>query len=298
MEEDLLKTLSQESKDTFQKYFTWAKRKRTLHIKDVEREFAEFKNASLIDDTYNRADVIGLLNDLLAILKVTIDKEQKDTDQAFAEVIRQFLTASESQQVSLHLDLAQLDNPVALGRAYGLEKALGDKLPGLSLAAPLSAKPKPSALAPISATPVPTGPSEREKELEEERERLTEKLNKIQQQYTTMMQEKSKLNQELLKMKELSQSTVSSDALKVKGLEQIIEELKSQLDLKETELSTTQKEFTGKLSESQQFRTLKKLLAQKTQHVKTLRDKLSKYEPEGAAGIELQEEESSSEDDS
>ena len=49
------------------------------------------------------------------------------------------------------------------------------------------------------------------------------------------------------------------------------------IERKDAEIESGQKQLTGKLADSSQFKTLKKLLNQKTQQVKELRTKLEKY---------------------
>eukprot|EP00997_Jenningsia_sp_PLL12_P009960 NODE_704_length_1497_cov_99.196823_g581_i0.p1 GENE.NODE_704_length_1497_cov_99.196823_g581_i0~~NODE_704_length_1497_cov_99.196823_g581_i0.p1 ORF type:complete len:276 (-),score=83.57 NODE_704_length_1497_cov_99.196823_g581_i0:225-1052(-) len=251
--------------------------------------------SSLIDDSYNKADVADILAGLQAILKVTIEKDQKETTTAFANVLTQIMAQADKGGLALNVDIQQLDNPSTMGHMGALEKGMmgAALLPGL---APLGApKPKPAALAPIQTAPA--GPSERELELEESTKSLADKLSKVQQQFSTMMQEKSKLTQELNRIKDLSESSAANEAAKVIDLQKQLDEARTQLERKDTEVQSHQKELTGKLSESQQFKTLKKLLAQKNQQVKDMRTKLSKYEPEaGSTTIEL-EESSSSEDD-
>eukprot|EP00993_Chasmostoma_nieuportense_P001957 NODE_2793_length_1089_cov_118.603950_g2663_i0.p1 GENE.NODE_2793_length_1089_cov_118.603950_g2663_i0~~NODE_2793_length_1089_cov_118.603950_g2663_i0.p1 ORF type:complete len:303 (+),score=113.29 NODE_2793_length_1089_cov_118.603950_g2663_i0:56-964(+) len=295
----LLEGLSPESKELVQKYFLFAKRKRTLHLKDVEGEFIEFKAASLFDDSYNKADVTDIINGLLAIIKVTIENEQKDVMHTFAELLRQVLKNADEAKVPISVEMAALDNIAAISSMGFLEKNVLEGKAGL---APLgSLKPKPSAglhpLAPIGQTQAPAGPSEAELKLEEENKRLNEKLQKIQQQYTTMMQEKSKLSAELTGIKESTTNALGHDAAVQHDLQSQISDLKIQLEKKENEIAVSQRELTGKLGESNQFKTIKKLLTQKNQQVKDLRTKLLKYEPPtDESTIELQESSSSDED--
>ena len=65
---------------------------------------------SLLDDTYNKADVIDILNGLLAILKVTVEKDQKDTTHTFGEILRQALLQADKGGVEIHPDIECLDN--------------------------------------------------------------------------------------------------------------------------------------------------------------------------------------------
>mmetsp|Transcript_78070 Transcript_78070/g.137760 ORF Transcript_78070/g.137760 Transcript_78070/m.137760 type:complete len:306 (-) Transcript_78070:561-1478(-) len=296
--ESLVGELSPASREILHKYFLWSKKKRSLHVKDIEGELYEYKAASLIDESYNKSDVSDILGGLLAILKVTVEKEQKETTQTFAEMLRGVLLSADKVGVELSADVGALDNPGVIGTIGLLEKNVLDGKGALGSLGGLGAKPKlggAAPLAPISAAPeVPAGPSERETELEAENKRLQDKLKTIQQQYTTMMGEKSKLSQELNAIKDGSQADASNAAARVHSLEKELEELKSVLSKKEGEIAAGQKQLTGKLNDSSQFKTLKKLLAQKTQQVKELRTKLQQYEPESSGTIEAPADDDSS----
>eukprot|EP00996_Jenningsia_fusiforme_P001865 NODE_2721_length_1135_cov_22.240331_g2499_i0.p1 GENE.NODE_2721_length_1135_cov_22.240331_g2499_i0~~NODE_2721_length_1135_cov_22.240331_g2499_i0.p1 ORF type:complete len:305 (-),score=88.18 NODE_2721_length_1135_cov_22.240331_g2499_i0:170-1084(-) len=298
--EALLKELGPGTQEALRKIFQWAKKKRVLHVKDIEGEFFEYRAASLLDDSYNKADVTDILNSLLAILKVTIEKEQRDSSLAFGEIVKQILVQADKAGTPIDVDVIALDTPSVLGRMGSLEKSLPG-LPGIGglggLGKPGGLAPKPAALAPIGSTPpAPTGPSENEIKVAEENEKMKDKLNKIQQQYTTMMQEKTKQSQELAKLKDSASAGAAADSVMVAKKDEEIANLKAQLERKESDIASSQKELTGKISESRQFTTLKKLLAQKTQQVKELRTQLQKYVPEAGATVELVDE-SSSEDD-
>jgi leucine zipper transcription factor-like protein 1 len=297
----LVEGLSPASRDFLQKYFFWAKKKRSLHVKDIEGEIYEYKTVSLLDDTYNKADVIDILNGLLAILKVTVEKDQKDTTHTFGEILRQALLQADKGGVEIHPDIECLDNVGLIATIGLLEKNVTEGKGALGPIGGGVPKPKPGAmpLAPISAAPVaPAGPSEKELELEAENKRIQEKLQKIQQQYTTMMQEKTKLSQELASIKDSTEATAANASARALALEKEKEELKAAIERKDAEIESGQKQLTGKLADSSQFKTLKKLLNQKTQQVKELRTKLEKYEPDGEGStIELQEESSSDDDE-
>eukprot|EP00668_Euglena_longa_P011786 GGOE01014203.1.p1 GENE.GGOE01014203.1~~GGOE01014203.1.p1 ORF type:complete len:317 (-),score=84.14 GGOE01014203.1:228-1151(-) len=300
--QDLVQGLSPSSQDVLQKYLFWSKKKRTLHVKDIEGELYEYKHASLLDESYNKADVADILTGLLSILRVTVEKDQRETTQAFVEVLRQVLEQADKSNVDLQLDLSPLDNPTHMTSINFLEKNVLEGKGSLAPLGSLGSRSKPAApLAPISSAaplaPVEVGPSEKEIQLEQEVARLQEKAQKIQQQYTTMMQEKSKLSQQLAAIKDSSDASASSASARALSLEEELAEFKAVLATKDREIAAGQQQLTGKLNECTQFKTLKKLLAQKTQQVKELRAKLNKYEPDVPTSTLEEEEESSSDDD-
>jgi leucine zipper transcription factor-like protein 1 len=301
----LVQGLGPEAQDVLQRYFFWAKKKRSLHLKDIEGEWAEFRHASLIDQTYNKADVGDLLTGLLAILKVTVDKDQRETTQAFAEVLRQVFAQAHAAGVALTLDLGTLDNPTHMASVAFLERNV---LEGKGALAPLGgvatrAMPSAHPLAPLTAAaaappPPPTdaGPSEREKELEGELARMQDKLLRVQQQYTAMMHEKTRLAQDLAAAQSGTDASAADAATRARALEAEAADLKAVVAGKDREIAAAQQQLTGKLADSSQFKTLKKLLAQRTQHVKELRTRLNKYEPDSAATTTLVEDSSSDDD--
>eukprot|EP01012_Entosiphon_sulcatum_P055939 TRINITY_DN7866_c0_g1_i1.p1 TRINITY_DN7866_c0_g1~~TRINITY_DN7866_c0_g1_i1.p1 ORF type:complete len:281 (-),score=81.43 TRINITY_DN7866_c0_g1_i1:32-853(-) len=262
-------------------YVAWAKKRHAMALRDLEGELQDFRSASLVDESYNKADVSDLFQNLLAILKVTIEKEQTEDFQSSAAFLEQLLLAAQEQNVPIEAGPSATD----LYSKTGLLAQPRAKLPELSTPAPQA----------------PTGPSEAEVKLQAENSALNEKLLVVQQQFHTMMQEKTKATDELHALQTAAASAAASEAIIIKQITDEIAALKQQLEKKEEEFAHGQKELNVKLSDTTQFQALKKLLAAKNQQLKDLRARLQKYEQSDTkAQIELadeDEDDDSSEDD-
>eukprot|EP00669_Euglena_mutabilis_P013203 TRINITY_DN8006_c0_g1_i1.p2 TRINITY_DN8006_c0_g1~~TRINITY_DN8006_c0_g1_i1.p2 ORF type:complete len:151 (-),score=50.25 TRINITY_DN8006_c0_g1_i1:148-600(-) len=115
-------------------------------------------------------------------------------------------------------------------------------------------------------------------------------------QYTAMMHEKTRLAQDLAAARSGTDASAADAAARARALEAEAADLKAVVVGKDREIAAAQQQLTGKLADSSQFKTLKKLLAQRTQHVKELRTRLNKYEPDSAATTTLVEDSSSDDD--
>jgi myosin heavy subunit len=139
----------------------------------------------------------------------------------------------------------------------------------------------------------------------EEGKALQEKIRKMQEQYTTMMKQKTAIAEELQKLKEAQSTVVVSSSSsssshastpKEKELEDELQNMRIQLVEKQKERDELNRSVEGKLSESSQFRSLKTMLSQKNELVKELREKLRKYET-AAAELSTSAEPSADDDD-
>uniref|UniRef100_A0A7S4LM54 Leucine zipper transcription factor-like protein 1 n=1 Tax=Eutreptiella gymnastica TaxID=73025 RepID=A0A7S4LM54_9EUGL len=132
------------------------------------------------------------------------------------------------------------------------------------------------------------GPAEAEEKgpmlTEEEGKALQEKVRKMQEQYTTMMKQKTALNEELQQLKDANAK--DDKAAQIKALETQVQELKLEGEKKTQELDTAGKALDGKLNESTQFKNLKMMLGQKNELLKDLRARLQKYEVDPPGGEE------------
>jgi len=152
---------------------------------------------------------------------------------------------------------------------------------------------KPGALASLSNAP---GQSSSDTELREQNKVLQDRYEAMQKQFHEMMKERTSLADELSELK-MSFDTMKNrmgaemqGASAVKEMEQQLANTRSLLDNKSSEVEKIREDMNKRLGDSNQFKELKGIVAKKNTQIKSLRDRLAKYEtPDDGTGLLIQE---------
>eukprot|EP01064_Diplonema_japonicum_P029631 TRINITY_DN4848_c0_g1_i1.p1 TRINITY_DN4848_c0_g1~~TRINITY_DN4848_c0_g1_i1.p1 ORF type:complete len:288 (+),score=63.48 TRINITY_DN4848_c0_g1_i1:55-864(+) len=240
--------------------FQAARSKREGAIKALDLEFQDFKETSLIEETYTRSDIQSLFSSYVNNLKVSLNKQFQDFSAGLADISVQILEQSDGKQVQLDIDDSRFT-----GASFEADM--------LALEQELTGKTKSGLLPSVSARGV--DPRQKILTVTAEGSRLQKKAADIQQQFNAMMKEKTvvqtELNYELDILRSIKE--VGSTPAEV-----VIQKLKTEVTGLEKDTDLAQAEAQGKIGESTQFQNLKTIIQRKNDEIKTLRARLEKFE--------------------
>eukprot|EP01065_Artemidia_motanka_P042606 TRINITY_DN5747_c7_g1_i1.p1 TRINITY_DN5747_c7_g1~~TRINITY_DN5747_c7_g1_i1.p1 ORF type:complete len:320 (+),score=149.45 TRINITY_DN5747_c7_g1_i1:144-962(+) len=234
-------------------------------IRNLDIEFLTFRDTTVLQDTFTKDEVSGLMSGYFDVLKGSLQKHYSESTLAHADVLAQLLKQADQKGKSLSCHVGKtLDTPDLEQTVAALEDELRRK----------DASPR-------------AGPAQVErpdidlrKELQsakDETMRLKEKARDIQEQYNVMMRQKTsvqlELNTELDLLKAIKEvGSTPSDAE--------IGRMKDEVGKLEAETEEFRKEAKAKLSESSQFQKLQNAMKKKTEEIREMRDRLAKVQAE------------------
>eukprot|EP01059_Diplonema_ambulator_P032519 TRINITY_DN6410_c0_g1_i2.p1 TRINITY_DN6410_c0_g1~~TRINITY_DN6410_c0_g1_i2.p1 ORF type:complete len:270 (+),score=95.38 TRINITY_DN6410_c0_g1_i2:474-1283(+) len=240
--------------------FQTSRTKRENAIKGLDLEFQDFKETSLIDESYTKSDVQTLFANYMNILKVSLNKQYQDFACGFADLAVQILEQTDGKQVQLSLDTSRFTGALFEDEMTKLEHELTNKAHG--------------GLLPAVATRG-VDPRKRLIDINSESSRLQKKAAAIQQQFNAMMKEKTSVQNELNAQLDILR------AVKEVGTtpsEAALQTLRDELNRIGKETDQAQAEASGKINESTQFQNLKTIIQRKNEEIKALRERLAKFE--------------------
>eukprot|EP01061_Rhynchopus_euleeides_P005936 TRINITY_DN15023_c0_g1_i2.p1 TRINITY_DN15023_c0_g1~~TRINITY_DN15023_c0_g1_i2.p1 ORF type:complete len:311 (+),score=93.57 TRINITY_DN15023_c0_g1_i2:130-933(+) len=247
---------------TLADYLKVSKGKRDQTIKALDLEFQNFKEMSLIEQTYTRGDVEQLLSNYFGLLRVSLNKQYQDYAEGTVDVALDILEQADGKEAKLDISLKRFEDASLDSDILKLEQALTSRQGG--------------PLLPMVATKG-VDPGKKLLEAQQETQRLKEKASSMQQHFTAMMREKTQVQNELNNeldilraVKELG--TAPSDAA--------IKQLKDEIETLEKGTAEAEAEAQGKINESAQFQNLKTIIQRKNEEIKKLRERLIEFEPD------------------
>ena len=275
---DVYLGLSNESRKIIESYLGWSKSQRDSFGRDLDFETRSFGDAQVLDNTYSREEVNGLLRNHMELLKACMEKEAHSRAIASAQLIRAVVLEADKNRVQITVDAAQvLSN---LGGQSELEKAESRMFNSKGRLAPLSG--------------IDTG-NETAKQLiqaHEEIRGLNDKLRKAQEQFAAAMADRSNLYQETSRVQQQmseAERQAQLEAERAAGMAQMTQQeanaLKNELASLRDELARLNREMTERLSKSTQFQNLQQMMRQKNDQLKAMRSELMRYDPSAAARL-------------
>jgi len=244
---DILAGLTNESKGILEAYLNWSKLRHDKFSRDLEFEAKSFRDDSLLQQTYSQTEVATLLDNQFRLIQHSLEKNDQFIRSSSAELCRNILTEADKHRLHLHLNAVEcLQNATAVSAMEQHESRLMGGPKGK--------------LAPL--TTVETG-GEAGKQLAEANDvirHLNEKLRRITEEYTKVMNEKSAQTQKVLQAQDDVKGTAETAQLRL-------------------QLEMAQKDLHAKVNATPQFIQLKKLLDQKNTQVKSLRERLANFDP-------------------
>lgn len=306
---DLTKGLtSTESQQIVNTFIGWARDDRERAIADCSRDIALFREAQVARPTYTREETVAMLDSIAATVRATVTTSHEKFTESCALLCRAVLAEADMQRVLL----TGVKTVEALNSRRNLSAA---ELATQRTLMSAPGGPRPGALAPIGGDG--GGGGDLKLQLQQANDmirNLREKLHLVEDQYRKVMDEKSRLQganfylgdqlltEEQRVTKERQQASANSSAVTAAGqktaaaLQQELDAVKAQhtkdIDAHRKELMALNKkvndlvkEQQGKLGESGQFQSMKKMLREKTDQVKKLRDLLRPHNP-AAAGAD------------
>ncbi|KAJ9470987.1 hypothetical protein DIPPA_35426 [Diplonema papillatum] len=245
---------------TMASFFATAKAKREQQIRTLDLEFMNFKDTSLIDQTFTKDDVDQLLSNYINVLKVSLHKQFTEYATGLVDMSTEILEQADGKESKLDIDTSRLTSGTLGEDMKKLEEDLLKK-----------------SNAPLLPSVTNRGVDPRKKLIDarDETTRLKKKAHEIQLQFNAMMREKTQVQTQL------NEELDVLSAIKTEGStlsQATIAKLQGEIDHLEKETAQAQAEAEGKIGDSAQFQNLKGIIQRKNGEIKTLRERLSQFE--------------------
>ena len=256
---DVLTGLSNESKSILDAYLHWAKLRHDKFGRDLDFEANTFRTGNLLSQTYSRPEVEAVLRGQLDVLIHSIEKQHQFITNSSAELCRCVLLEADRNRIPLNVNAVEcLQNATAVTAMEQHELRL--------LGGPKGK------LAPL--TTVETG-GEAGRHLAESNEvirGLNEKVRRLTDQYTALMQERGRYSSDVFALQDSLQA--SQQALDTASTEE-----QRSISALRNELAQSQKDLLQKVNNTPQFLQLRKMLGDKNAQLKALRARLAVCDP-------------------
>ncbi|XP_054751434.1 leucine zipper transcription factor-like protein 1 [Lytechinus pictus] len=285
---------------TIVNFMRFASYKRTQNLRSVERCFEDLKDSRLIEDTFTLDEVRDMLDGLEAVVHSEMELELINTSHTNVLLLRQLFQQAEKWHLKLQADISELENRELIEMIAKFEES---HFSGSSS----SSKPtfELKRLDPMEAGGVQLLQNEIER-LNEENDKLKERLKQVESQATGALQDRSKLESDLRRTQDELGSErnktpiVSADTGDMEGK---MKALKSQMEQNmkltsdradslegdlisskhrlleiQEQLEMKEKELEKKFSQTGAYKNLKSMLSKKNDQIKELRGRLKKFE--------------------
>lgn len=291
--------LNEHHKESVVNYMRFARYQRTQRLRAVDAAFDEVKDSRLMDDTYTLDEVYDLLEGLQSVIKGDVDTELIHTGHTNILLLRQLFSQAEKWHLKLQADISELENVELLEKIKEMEEtelSKGVKKSGGE------ASLKFSKLEPIQDGGTDKLLQAEIKRLNEENEKLRDRLKSTEQKTSAFLEEKSHMREQLEKM-QATMKTRGSRGGDTSELEAQLKQLKIDMEKNNTTSSRTEEQLGGELTSAKHqllqvreqlemaeqelerkfsktgaYQNMKKMLAQKNNQIKELRSNLAKYE--------------------
>lgn len=257
-------------------YAGWAAQQSSRSTKDLNYEGNSYRDTRLGGDTtFSRAEVAEIMNGQLQAVVGAALKAQEGIASGSRDLIKAILAENDRQRVAVEIDAAAILN------------AGGKPLSAVELAEQRLASKGSMKLGALPSLNSSEAQAKQLVEAHEEIRRLNERMRAMTAQYEQAMQAKSAASEQALQMQDTvaglqQQQTAMTEAQQAQMQRQNAE-FRAEIGALRQQVVEAQKELTGKLSQSTQFTTLKRMLNEKNELVKTLRTNLARYDPAAAA---------------
>jgi len=240
------------------RYLNHFRAKKDGVIKEVDLALNEFREDNVQDSIFNREDVEAMMDKLKEEMRKVLDQEITNLVRVSGIYVQTVLTEAEKSQVNIKIDMNLIENNTAIENIKKFEsknvkdievtktsKSMGAKLPTLSGGSEDAAK----------------------------------KIQELEAEVASLKQRNQDLQVDLIKLTKEKSSNVQTFSLRTEGdYAEEIHDLKTKMKEYEVMIQEMKEELNKKMNDSVQFNNLKKLMQQRNEQIKTLRERLSKYE--------------------
>lgn len=273
---DHLSGLTSESKQIIEHFYRWSQLSLDKFKRELSVEASAYTTGNLLreaDRRYTRDEVAALLQGQLTMLQSLVTVQVESSTDAAAELMRSVLRDADRQRLQLTVDASAV-----LSNAGGVS-AMGKH--GRQLLSGPTGR-----LAPLTVADAGGEAAIRLAEANDEVRRLQRKLQEVTDAYTQVMSDRSSNTTKLLSMQdamnekdrltqELARRCVGQDG----GLQSAVQQLR-------TEVAEAKRELAVRLNQSTQYQQVKKLLAQRNDQIKAMRQQLARYDPSFLRDVE------------
>ncbi|XP_054715913.1 leucine zipper transcription factor-like protein 1 [Uloborus diversus] len=303
MSEEL--TLNEHHGEMIGSYLRFAKFRRGRHLRIVEQTFEETKLSRLMEGTFTAEEVRDILDELCALLKGDLEMELINTAHTAALLLCQMCCQAQQWHLKLNADVSELENRDMLEKVNKFEeRLLNNNLEKNPMDSPL----KLNKLQPLAENSGASKLLQMEIDrLKEDNNKLSDKLKEMEKQTVEILEKKSLLAEslaqaqkdlqewkekkadivemdlkhletEMLQVKKELETTVCESAFTQQHLECDLVQTKERLLEVQSQLQLAEKELELKFSQTGAFKNMKQMLSSKNEQIKSLRQRLQKYE--------------------
>ncbi|XP_033624414.1 leucine zipper transcription factor-like protein 1 [Asterias rubens] len=295
--------VSDHHQESLVNYMRFNRYKRNQNLRGVEGCFQDLKDSRLTEDTFTADEVVEMLDGLEAVVRGEVESELINTAHTNVLLLRQLFQQAEKWHLKLMADISELENRELIEMIADFEES---QFSGKSVTSKPTFEMK--RLDPMAGEGEQLLHAEIAR-LNEENNKLKERLKMVETQATAALADRSRLQadlhntqDELGNMKsrqpmkntsglsdlEHQMSTVKSEmeknlklsSQKADGLEGDLTQTKHKLLEMKAQLEMTEKELEKKFSQTGAYKNLKSMLSKKNDQLKDLRSRLRQYEPD------------------
>jgi leucine zipper transcription factor-like protein 1 len=281
-------------------YMRFARYQRGLRLKSVDGCFEDLKSSRLTEDTFTVDEVNDMLDGLLSVVRGEVDTELIHTSHTNVLLLMQLFQQAEKWHLKLQADISELENRELLEQIKDFEERQFSGVSGRDS----EFKPR---LQPMNESGGSALLKIEIERMNEENNRLKDRLKQVESQTLTIQKEKNQLQSELdnakkqigsltNQMPDTSSADVDDMRQKMAGLRSSLDKSasqgKTQAAAMENELTSAkhellrvremlemaEMELEKKVSQTAPFQNLKQILQKRNDQLKDMRRRLSKYE--------------------
>jgi leucine zipper transcription factor-like protein 1 len=256
-----LNDVSIDSRTEMVKYLNFFRKRKETSLRTVDKEFSDARSDKLVEEMYSREDVEDILDFIQSGMRTLVGQDVGNLVNMGAIVVGELLEEARRKGLSLEIETKAVEDHRLLEAVERMN---------------LESMPK-------SKTRVDALPSFKKeaKELRDQKEMLEGSNRELETQLKSLEKNAQRLT------KEKSQLMMQMDALKMKMLETSEASTKEE-DEKTTErfrkmeedLTAAREENEKRVSETNQFQQMRKMMQTQSAKIRDLRQKLAKYEPD------------------
>ena len=277
-------------------YQAWGKQVQAKYHRDLEYSSSAYAEGRLFDGQYGRAEVDSILKQHFQTLQTEVQKNHEHAVDSTSQLLKVLLCECDRHRVPITFDPQQLLHSVSGTQVSALELAEANVL---ARGGGVAGK---RGLAPLSAADKGDQTAKQLQSAQDEIARLNEKCRNLQQAVSDAAAERSKAKESFLQVQD-SVATYETElgharAMNAEELQATIQRQQQQLQAQQAqvqeaerraagmghELTQLQHDMQGRLAQSSQFQNLKRMMAEKNEQVRALRQALSRYDPSAAMG--------------
>lgn len=274
-------------------YMRFARYNKVQQMRTIDTCFEDVKCSRLGEDTYTCDEVEDIINSLQQVVHADIESELINMSHTNILMLRQMFQQAENWHLKLQADISELENGELMDKIRDFED---QEFSGKKTESASKVK-----LLPLNESGGSSLLRMKITEVEEENEKLKERLSKLETQSIKLLEEKDHLSQEIGAMQkyvsnlnnepqksktdiegmkrlevEMRQTQITSDNFQM--MESDLSRTKLELLKVNEMLSMAEMELEKKVSHTTPFKNLKLMLQKKNEQLKELRQTLSKYE--------------------